>query len=121
MKDINEIRDYLIKHRTDKNGNLDLSDLDFEKIKGKVMLTRMKAKDIDNSFQKADNISNAYQQAKEKINNSSQEAKEKIYNQSQEAKEIYNKCQEADKISNSRQEAKEKIDNTFQELSLIHI
>ena len=64
MKEINEIRDYLIKHRTNEDGDLDLKGLDFREVKGKVILTRMKAKVINNSFQRAEWIFNSWQEAK---------------------------------------------------------
>ena len=96
MKKINEIRDYLIKHRTDKNGNLDLSGLNFEKVKGTVIFRRMKAKRIENSFQKAKWIVN-YGQDAETIDNDLQKA-DKISNAYQQADKIWNKGQEAEKI-----------------------
>ena len=81
-----DLEQILIDNFTDKDGHLDLSDLDFRKVKGKVMLTRMKAKVINNSFQEAVGITNAHQEAYD-IDNSSQEAK-KIDNTWQEADEI---------------------------------
>jgi len=110
MKKINEIRDYLIKHRTDEDGDLDLSDLDFREFDGDIVLDKMKSKKtISNSFQDADIIWNNNQKAN-KIWNAWQEAKE-IRNTWQEAEKIRNANQKANKISNAWQEAKE-IRNT---------
>jgi len=44
MKDINEVRDYLVKHRTDKFGDLDLSNLDFSNFDGNIYISGMKVK-----------------------------------------------------------------------------
>ena len=81
-----DLEQILIDNFTGKDGHLDLSDLDFRKVKGKVILTRMKAKVINNSFQEAVGITNAHQVAK------------KIINSSQDADEIDNTWQEANYI-----------------------
>ena len=97
MKGINEIRDYLIKHRTDKDGNLDLSDLDFKDFNGDILLNGMEAKTvINNTSQRAELIFNFYQEAKE------------IDNTYQKADEIDNTNQRAELIWNIKQEAKYK-------------
>ena len=52
MKDINEVRDYLVKHRTDRSGDLDLSNLDFRDFDGNIFINSMRVKnDLNQSNQ----------------------------------------------------------------------
>ena len=44
MKSIEEIRDYLLKHRVDERGDLDLMGLDFSDFDGDVDISLMKVK-----------------------------------------------------------------------------
>jgi len=44
MKSIEDVRDYLLKNRTDESGDLDLSELDFSEFDGSVMIRFMKVK-----------------------------------------------------------------------------
>jgi len=100
MKKINKIRDYLIKHRTDEYGNLDLSDLDFKDFNGDILLNGMVAKKkISNLGQNASIISNTYQEA------------ETIWNSWQDADIICNHNQTADSIDNNNQELEHRHDD----------
>ena len=96
-----ELVKFLIENRTDEDGNIDLSNIDFgDRV---VFNNGQVATRIYNNGQKANIIFNHGQQST-KIYNNGQEAND-IYNDGQEANAIYNDEQEAIKISNGFQEA----------------
>lgn len=104
MKSKEEIKNWLIENATDKYGNIDLSDINFGK--KDILLIKIKANVIYNSYQEANEIKNNSQKASE-IDNTEQEAVQEIINIFQEAKEISNGFQKAITIFNNEQEAAE--------------
>ena len=96
MKTKKEIKNWILKNCIDKNGDVDLSYLDFENIN--IILSHIKAKSIYNE---------------------NQEAKNEIYNKKQKAQQINNWSQETkNEIDNSYQKSKE-IDNSFQKVKIV--
>ena len=91
MKSIEEVKEYLIKHRTDDLGSLDLSGLEFD---GIVNFSRVKANVIFNENQTADRIYNQNQKAEDGIYNYFQKAEKEIDNEGQKAEEIRNDNQQ---------------------------
>ena len=90
MKSIEEVKEYLVRNRTDDLGSLDLSGLEFD---GIVNFSRVKANVIFNENQTAD-----------RIYNQNQKAEDGIYNYYQKAEEIDNEYQIAVEINNDNQQ-----------------
>lgn len=138
MKTKEQIKEWLIKNALNKDGEIDLSNINFEGIKinfsgikaeninnmrqeakQKIWNDEQKALGIDNEKQIADRISNFSQQAG-LIINGYQQSSWRISNAKQKASEINNEEQEANNIYNIKQketmiiknEKKESIDNT---------
>lgn len=97
---------------------VDLSDIDFGKCE--INLSGIKAKYINNNYQKAEDIDNEYQEAEKWISNREQKAGNTVWNKGQKAGDsIGNDEQEAGSINNKDQKATRKIKNLFQEAESI--
>ena len=106
MKSKEEIKTWLLENATNKEGQIDISNIDFGD--KEVILEEIKA----------DKISNEGQEATLFINNKCQKAYH-IYNEFQKAGEIFNGYQGANGIYNREQEAQDYISNLKQEAGII--
>ena len=71
MKDIVEIRDWLLENAVDEDGNLVLSDLDFSDFEGNVYIDDMKVKYYlsQSGHEVEGNLSQSYQKVKGNFHN----------------------------------------------------
>ena len=93
MKSIGEIKKWLLENRKDKNGDLDLSDLDFSDFDGDVYINNMKVKKtLYQSHQEVgENLYQAFQKVDKDLFQGQQEVGENLYQENQEVyKYFYN-------------------------------
>ena len=77
MKTKTQIKKWILENCIDKNGTIDLSNLDFGD--RRINLSEIRAKVISNNYQEAKEIYNTHQKAQE-IYNNFQKAEKEIYN-----------------------------------------
>ena len=77
MKTKTQIKNWILENCIDKNGTIDLGNIDFGD--RRINLSEIRAIKIFNNYQKAKEIYNTHQKAQE-IYNNYQEAKNEIYN-----------------------------------------
>lgn len=77
MKSIEEVRDYIIEHRTDEDGDIDLRELDFSNFDGDVYTSYMKVKkDLVQEEQRVDgNLRQSFQNVGKNLSQSRQKVK----------------------------------------------
>lgn len=81
MKDIVEIRDWLLENAVDEDGNLVLSDLDFSDFEGNVYIDDMKVKYYlsQSRHEVEGNLSQSYQKVKGNFHNVNNEYGGELY------------------------------------------
>ena len=93
MKDINEIRDWLLNNAVDTDGDLMLNGLDFSEFEGRVYLENMRVKNsLYFCSAKANMIDQSYQVAKENIYQHNNKADVIISNNNEEIEKNEDWC-----------------------------